>query len=55
MFDVSGVEGVKEGDDVILFGRPEHGVTVDNLAEIMGTINYEVLCSITSRVPRIYI
>ncbi|MEN6349611.1 MAG: alanine racemase [Syntrophomonas sp.] len=54
MFDVSGVDGVKEGDEVILFGRSEDGVTADNLAEIIGTINYEVLCAVSSRVPRIY-
>lgn len=54
MFDVTDVEGVAEGDEVVLFGRPEDGVTADDLAEIMGTINYEVVCSIGSRVPRIY-
>lgn len=55
MFDVTGIKDVKEGDEVILFGRPEQGVTADNIAELMGIINYEVICSITSRVPRIYI
>ncbi|MEN6462941.1 MAG: alanine racemase [Syntrophomonas sp.] len=54
MFDVSGAEGIKEGDEVILFGRPEDGITVDDLAEIVGTINYEMVCLITSRVPRVY-
>ncbi|MGI5922232.1 MAG: alanine racemase [Syntrophomonadaceae bacterium] len=54
MFDVSQVPDIKEGDEIILFGRPEDGVTVDDLAEIIGTINYEVVCLITSRVPRIY-
>lgn len=55
MFDVSNVEGVKEGDELILFGRPEDGITADDLAEIIGTINYEVICSQSVRVPRIYI
>ena len=54
MFDVSGVGEVKEGDEVILFGRPEDGVTADNLAQAMGTINYEVVSALGSRVPRIY-
>jgi len=54
MFDVSGVGEVKEGDEVILFGRPEDGVTADDLARAMGTINYEVVSSLGSRVPRIY-
>ncbi|MBO8158247.1 alanine racemase [Thermosyntropha sp.] len=55
MFDVSEVEGVKEGDEVLLFGRKEDGITVDDLASIIGTINYEVLSCIGPRVPRIFI
>ncbi len=55
MFDVSRVEEAQTGDEIILFGRQEDGITVDDLAEIMGTINYEVVCSIGSRVPRIYV
>lgn len=55
MFDVSEVEEVKIGDEVILFGRPGDGITADDLARITGTINYEVICLINSRVPRCYI
>lgn len=55
MFDVSEVEGVKEGDEVILFGREEDGITADDLASIIGTINYEVVSCIGPRVPRVYI
>lgn len=55
MFDVSEVKGVKAGDEVILFGRSEDGITADNLADLMGTINYEVVCSIGNRIPRIYL
>lgn len=55
MFDVSEVPGVQEGDEVLLFGRPENGVTADDLAQIIGTINYEVVCAVSSRVPRIYV
>jgi len=54
MFDVSELEGVGVGDEVILFGRPEDGVTADDIARTIGTINYEIICSIGSRVPRIY-
>lgn len=54
MFDVSGVEGVEEGDEVILFGRPEDGITADELARVLGTINYEIVCMVGPRVPRIY-
>ncbi|MFA7079177.1 MAG: alanine racemase [Syntrophomonas sp.] len=55
MFDVSGLEDVKAGDEVILFGKPEDGVTADDLADIIGTINYEIVCSPSSRIARTYI
>ena len=54
MFDVSGVEGVKTGDEIILFGKPEDGITADDLAALIGTINYEIVCSLGVRVPRFY-
>jgi len=55
MFDVTKLEHVEEGDRVILFGRPSDLVTADDLANLIGTINYEIICSLSSRVPRIYI
>jgi alanine racemase (EC 5.1.1.1) len=55
VLDVSAIPGVKEGDEVLLFGRPENGVTADDLAGIIGTINYEIVCAVSSRVPRIYV
>jgi alanine racemase len=54
MFDISGIDNVHEGDEIVLFGRPEDGVTADDLAEVIGTINYEIVCSPSSRVERIY-
>ncbi len=48
--DVSGIGDVKMGDEVILFGKE---LLVDNLAETVGTINYEIICGISPRVPRI--
>lgn len=55
MFDVSSLAEVQEGDEVLLFGRPENGATADELAKIIGTINYEIVCAVSSRVPRIYV
>jgi alanine racemase len=52
MIDVSGVENVQSGDQVILFGE---GLPVDEVAEKLGTINYEVVCAVGKRVPRVYI
>jgi alanine racemase len=51
MIDLKGIDA-KEGDDVEIFG--EH-ITISELAELMDTIPYEVLTSISSRVKRIYI
>ncbi|MFH0976966.1 MAG: alanine racemase [Spirochaetota bacterium] len=41
------------GEEVILFGRDN--ITVDTVAEWIGTISYEVTCGISKRVPRVYI
>ncbi len=51
MFDVTCVNNICVGDHVILFGRE---FTADQLAEIAGTIGYELICAVSRRVPRIY-
>lgn len=48
--DVSDIEGVKQGDEVILFGKE---LRAEEVAGICGTINYEIVCGISKRVPRI--
>ena len=55
MLDVSGIEGVKEGTEVTVFGA-DHGafVGVDEIARQAGVINYEVICGLSRRVPRVY-
>lgn len=54
MFDITEIAGVQEGDEVILFGKKADGITADDLAIIANTINYEIVCSVSSRVPRTY-
>ena len=56
MVDVTDIGQVKEGDEVILLGE-QNGVKFDaeDMAEIIGTISYEVICMISKRVPRVYI
>lgn len=56
MIDISDVKGdVKAGDTVTLIGKGgENTITADDLAEIYGTIGYEVVCGISKRVPRVY-
>jgi len=55
MIDVTDVPAVREGDDVVLIGsQGSERITADDIAAKIGTIAYEVLCGISSRVPRIY-
>lgn len=52
MVDVTDMPEVKTGDIVTVFGdEPE----ATELADIAGTISYELLCAISPRVPRVYI
>ena len=48
--NISEIDDVNIGDEVILFGKE---LSVDCLAEISNTINYEIVCGISPRVPRI--
>jgi alanine racemase len=53
ILDVTEVEGVREGDEVVIIGtQGEESITVEELAEKAGTIPYEVLTGISSRVER---
>lgn len=56
MVDVSALEAVNIGDTVTLIGRDgSEEITADELAEREGTINYEVVCGLSKRVPRVYL
>nr|WP_157337934.1 alanine racemase [Paenibacillus lutrae] len=56
MINVTDVPEAKLGDEVVLIGsQGEECITADEIAEKLGTINYEVTCMISHRVPRIYI
>ena len=47
---------VRVGDEVVLIGSSgEQRIGVQEIADLMGTISYEVMCLITARVPRSYI
>ncbi len=50
--DVSDIPDVKMGDEALLFGKE---LSVDVLAEKTNTINYEIVCGISPRVPRVII
>lgn len=56
MVDVTDAGDVKAGDEVILMGRSGNlKFDADDIAPILGTINYEILCMVSKRVPRVYI
>jgi len=56
MIDVTDIPGVSVNDEVVLIGsQGDDGITADEMATLLGTINYEVTCAISKRVPRIYI
>ncbi len=44
---------IKVGDEVILMGK-EKGVEAETIAKKIGTINYEILCMVQRRIPRVY-
>jgi alanine racemase len=55
MVDATDVPGVALGDRVTLLGRDGgQEISVDDVAAWAGTVNYEILCGISKRVPRIY-
>ncbi|MFR9712133.1 alanine racemase [Paenibacillus sp. MB22_1] len=56
MLDVTDVESVQAGEEVILFGGTGEAasISIDEVADWIGTINYEVVCQLGVRVPRVY-
>ena len=52
MLNIDGVEA-NVGDEVIIFGEDED-VRAERLADALGTINYEIVCMVARRIPRVY-
>jgi len=52
MIDVTHVNNISVGDEVTVFGK---NLPIEKIADMSGTINYEVTCLIGKRVPRIYL
>lgn len=56
MVDVSDIHDVKLGTEVVLIGKSGNEViTADDLANLYGTIGYEIVCGINKRVDRVYL
>ena len=56
MLDVGDIPNVNLGDEVVVFGEQSGtSVHVDELADKLDTINYEIVTAISERVPRVYV
>jgi alanine racemase len=54
MIDVTDIPDVRQGDEVVLIGEQgEERITAEDVAQRLGTINYEVVSEILARVPRV--
>jgi alanine racemase len=55
MVDVSHIASVSTGDEVVLLGKQgKEWISAEEVAQKLGTISYEILCSVGKRVPRVY-
>lgn len=54
MVDVTDIDNVSIGDEVTIFGHEKNDTDLIDMAKIMGTIHYEVMCNISRRIPRVY-
>lgn len=56
MVDVTDIDGVSFGDKVTLIGRDGNEyLSVDMLGELSGRFNYEFICDLGKRIPRVYV
>jgi alanine racemase len=56
MIDVTNIADAAIGDEVVLLGRQgSEVITADDLAGHTGTIAYEILCAVGTRVPRLWV
>lgn len=56
MVDVTEIPGVEFESEVVLIGKSgEEVITADDLAHLIGTIGYEIVCGISKRVSKEYV
>lgn len=56
MVDVTHIEGTNFGDKVTLIGTDgNETITVEDLSELSGRFNYEFVCDLGKRIPRVYV
>jgi alanine racemase len=53
--DVSRAGQVRIGDEAVILGKQKkQEISADELARLAQTINYEIVCSLGNRLPRVY-
>lgn len=52
MADVTDIENISVGDDVYIWDN--ENITLEEVSELAGTMNYEMMCTISNRVPRVF-
>jgi alanine racemase len=56
MVDVTDIEGVCIGDEAVLLGESgEESISADDMAKMIGTIGYEIVCNISARVDTYFV
>lgn len=56
MLNVTGLTDIHMEDEVVILGKQgEEQITAEELARLLGTINYEITCMVSHRVPRVYV
>ncbi len=56
MLDVGHIPDIKIEDEVVIFGHQDGAViSADEVASTLSTINYEIVSSLTARVPKVYL
>lgn len=53
MVDITNITDVSVGDETIIFDN--QNITLDEIADMCETINYEILCNLNLRIPRLFI
>ena len=56
MVDVTDIDGVSFGDNVTLIGKDgNETITVEDLSKLSGRFNYEFVCDLGKRIPRVFV
>lgn len=56
IWQLDGIPGARIGDEIVFVGRQEHEcIRAEEIGQMWGSNNYDVVCGLTARIPRIYI